>query len=480
MASVREELLCPICLEVFTNPVTLTCGHNFCWNCIANVLNTRLTRFYTCPQCRKRFRSRPVLTKNTTLDNIARQFTCPNPASVCCTYCDPPVTAVKTCLQCETSLCNRHLQNHNQTVVHHLMDCAVSLPSKKCPIHNRIRGYYYTMDATCICLVCRYSEKYRRLPIQPLDVAEYKKRKTLQKLRGILKIKADETIRRIMNLKKNIEKVQRQAGDQAETLTGEALVTRAQQISRVTDQIMELEKEKQQLEWKTFWVSEVYKEVDPIQFLEDVAIDDDDFGLLDALSNIGPLACHLFDATARVKKWWIPTQNPADIWLDVTTASNNLLVSDSRKTITYSDMLQPHPETSARFEQNQVMSINMFSSGRHYWDVACSQTGDWMIGVCYPSMDKKGKKSFLGCNSRSWCLRRRDNEFWVQHDTRCLTVPPLTSFNYIRVSLNCKVGQLTFHSLGSSITHLYTYNVVFTEALHAAFTIFSGWLQIRN
>ncbi|CAM5098218.1 unnamed protein product [Natator depressus] len=33
--SLQEEATCPICLEYFTHPVTLECGHNFCRACIA-------------------------------------------------------------------------------------------------------------------------------------------------------------------------------------------------------------------------------------------------------------------------------------------------------------------------------------------------------------------------------------------------------------------------------------------------------------
>ncbi|XP_069610710.1 E3 ubiquitin/ISG15 ligase TRIM25-like [Ranitomeya imitator] len=481
MASVREELLCPICLEIFTSPVTLLCGHNFCWNCISHALDRRASSLYTCPQCRKTFRSRPVLTKNTTLDNIARLFASPKVASVYCTYCEPLIPAIKTCLQCETSMCSRHLQHHNRSVEHDLMDCNVSLHDKKCPIHNKILGYYCPMNATCICVSCCLSGEYRGLPVEPLNVAHDKKKEMLQKLLSILSTKTEDTKRRVMNLQ-NIQRVLRKVDNQGETLPGGTLMTE-KKMSHVTNQIMELEREKQQLEIKTFWVVELSRQMDPIYFLEDVAIDSEDCTEtlhLDTALITGTAPKYLLDIASKAKKWWFPNQRPAYVILNVNTAASNLLVSDHQKAITYMDMHQPRPETPERFEQNQILSVNMFSSGRHYWDVECSQVGDWMIGVCYATMDRKGKKSFLGCNSRSWCLRRRDNEFWVQHDTRCVHLPHVTSCNYVRVSLNCKVGQLTFHSVGCSIRHLYTYNIVFTEPLHAAFTLFSGGLAIRD
>uniref|UniRef100_A0A668UQ71 RING-type domain-containing protein n=1 Tax=Oreochromis aureus TaxID=47969 RepID=A0A668UQ71_OREAU len=30
----EDQFLCSICLDVFTDPVSIPCGHNFCKNCI--------------------------------------------------------------------------------------------------------------------------------------------------------------------------------------------------------------------------------------------------------------------------------------------------------------------------------------------------------------------------------------------------------------------------------------------------------------
>ncbi|XP_039656393.1 nuclear factor 7, brain-like [Perca fluviatilis] len=43
-----EDLTCPVCLTIFTDPVTLLCGHSFCRGCITAVLSTQPQ----CPQCR--------------------------------------------------------------------------------------------------------------------------------------------------------------------------------------------------------------------------------------------------------------------------------------------------------------------------------------------------------------------------------------------------------------------------------------------
>ncbi|XP_053902726.1 zinc finger protein RFP-like [Malaclemys terrapin pileata] len=51
-ASLQEEASCPICLEYFTEPVTLECGHNFCRACISQCWEGSTTAI-SCPQCRE-------------------------------------------------------------------------------------------------------------------------------------------------------------------------------------------------------------------------------------------------------------------------------------------------------------------------------------------------------------------------------------------------------------------------------------------
>ncbi|KAL4605004.1 E3 ubiquitin-protein ligase RNF168 [Arapaima gigas] len=47
----RADCLCPVCLEIFLEPVTLPCGHTFCKPCF---LETVDKTSLTCPLCRKR------------------------------------------------------------------------------------------------------------------------------------------------------------------------------------------------------------------------------------------------------------------------------------------------------------------------------------------------------------------------------------------------------------------------------------------
>uniref|UniRef100_A0A8C3I6T4 Uncharacterized protein n=1 Tax=Chrysemys picta bellii TaxID=8478 RepID=A0A8C3I6T4_CHRPI len=50
--SLQDELSCPICLEYFTDPVSIECGHNFCRACISQCWE-KLEPNFSCPQCRE-------------------------------------------------------------------------------------------------------------------------------------------------------------------------------------------------------------------------------------------------------------------------------------------------------------------------------------------------------------------------------------------------------------------------------------------
>ncbi|XP_075768886.1 zinc finger protein RFP-like isoform X3 [Pelodiscus sinensis] len=49
--SFQDEVTCPICLEYFTDPVSIECGHSFCRACLSRCWGESEPNF--CPQCRE-------------------------------------------------------------------------------------------------------------------------------------------------------------------------------------------------------------------------------------------------------------------------------------------------------------------------------------------------------------------------------------------------------------------------------------------
>lgn len=47
----EEDLTCPVCCDIFKDPILLPCSHSFCRNCLKRCWDSRLRG---CPVCRKR------------------------------------------------------------------------------------------------------------------------------------------------------------------------------------------------------------------------------------------------------------------------------------------------------------------------------------------------------------------------------------------------------------------------------------------
>jgi hypothetical protein len=50
-SSIRKLIECPICFEVFINPITLCCGHTVCMKCIKGILGDKKDNLIKCPLC---------------------------------------------------------------------------------------------------------------------------------------------------------------------------------------------------------------------------------------------------------------------------------------------------------------------------------------------------------------------------------------------------------------------------------------------
>ncbi|XP_073505500.1 E3 ubiquitin/ISG15 ligase TRIM25-like [Phyllobates terribilis] len=172
-------------------------------------------------------------------------------------------------------------------------------------------------------------------------------------------------------------------------------------------------------------------------------------------------------------------QDPADILLDVNTADNNLLISDDLKTATWTEKSQKRPKTAERFQYHpQVMSRRGFTSGRHYWDVDRSRSGWWTVGMCYPSIDSRGRQSDIGENKESWSLYEECNQYSVRHDSKMIPLPHRISSDRVRICLDYEAGQLSFYELCDPIRHLHTFTATFTEPLHAALYVMGNSIKI--
>uniref|UniRef100_A0A8C5QUN9 Uncharacterized protein n=1 Tax=Leptobrachium leishanense TaxID=445787 RepID=A0A8C5QUN9_9ANUR len=542
MASVdlRDELTCSICLSIYTHPVTLTCGHSFCRTCIGDVLDTQVgSGAYKCPECRAEFKERPTLVKNTGLRNIADSFRSTYPEEeeevrIPCTYCDSPVPAAKTCVHCEASLCDKHLKKHSKSEEHVLTEPTTSLENRKCSVHKKVLEYYCCEDAACICVSCSLAGDHRGHQVETLNEASEKKKDTLRNILQKLTSQREEAENRVQSLEAIRRQVQKKAAGVTERVTAlirdikkqlEALEKRVlseisrqeEQVSlRVSDLIQQLEIKKEELSRKMGDIEELCDMSDPLTVLQglesdradycdaeedterhDIKVHDvEDVGLISETLHSG-----LTGIMSRVMRWHRVPEAPdmlldvntapdmlldvntaSDMLLDVNTASNDVSLSEDLKTVSWSEIDQSRPETQERFQNYaHILSTSSFSSGRHYWEVEGNESGYWGVGVVYPSMKRKGKRSRIGDNNKSWGLwRRYDNNYSVRHNNKSIQFPHPLSCCRIGIFLDYEAGRLSFYELCDPIRHLHTFTAAFTEPLLAGFGVGKdiSWLRI--
>ncbi|XP_063290555.1 E3 ubiquitin/ISG15 ligase TRIM25-like [Pelobates fuscus] len=540
-ADLRYELTCSICLNIYTDPVTLTCGHSFCRICIGDMLGAQdRSKYYTCPECQVKFPKRPSLERNKALCKMVENFLCVHPekekVKVFCTYClHTQIPAAKTCLLCEASLCDTHLKVHIKSAEHVLIEPTISLENIKCSIHRKVLEYYCCEDAACICVSCSLAGEHRGHQVETLIEASEKKKDELRDILEKLTSKREEAEKRFQNLQELRREVQEKAAGVTKRVTAmirgireeldvlekrvhTAISREEEQVSlRVSDIIQQLEMKKEELSRKIGHIEELCKMTDPLTVLqgwkshssdycdteegdnadrerEDIKVcasrhlntDEISVTLHKGLAGLVTGIKRLLNVRADellvmniASGTLLDVHNASHMLLDVETASNNVAILDDFKTASWSEISQCRSETPKRFQFYQVLSSGSFSSGRHYWEVEGSKSGGWRVGMAYPSIDRKGDKSGLGNNNQSWCLEWLDNKYSLRHNSKITSLPHRSESQRLMIYLDYNSGRLSFYELSDCIKHLHTFTATFTEPLHVGCRVFmNSWVSI--
>ncbi|XP_058496810.1 E3 ubiquitin/ISG15 ligase TRIM25-like [Solea solea] len=169
-----EIICCPICLELLKNSVTIPCGHSYCMKCIKAFWDTEDDRMiYSCPLCRQTFRRRSKLMKSIMLAALVKKLKpaledtlaedCyAGPEDVACDVCmERKLKALKTCLNCVASVCEKHLQLHYESspyMKHQLVEPSKKLQENICSYHNKVMKMFCRTDQLFICYLCSVDE----------------------------------------------------------------------------------------------------------------------------------------------------------------------------------------------------------------------------------------------------------------------------------------------------------------------------------
>ena len=149
LLKLEEQLTCPVCLDLYTNPKTLPCLHSFCEACIERFPQDKEgeTYYLSCPTCRHRTElpgggagAFPVAF---TLNNLKEIYSLlkkvSDPQQVTCDNCTT-ANATGYCKDCSKFLCQKCIDAHKlwPPIAHHqMMDLSVvaasasQLPSAK-------------------------------------------------------------------------------------------------------------------------------------------------------------------------------------------------------------------------------------------------------------------------------------------------------------------------------------------------------------
>ncbi|XP_056406210.1 E3 ubiquitin-protein ligase TRIM39-like [Hyla sarda] len=477
------------------DPTRLRCGHNY-GKSIDDVLDTlEGSRDYTCPECGEKLHGgperseiRPVIGDN----------------NIFCTDCTfSPLPAVISCLNCDASLCDKHLRVHSKSEEH-----VFTKLNFMCSTHKKPVAFYCSKDAACICVTCALSEEHEGHEVEPLTEASDKRKEKLRNVVEELDRNKKATEERVEDLQKYLRTAQEKVSGITESVVALFRDTRKQLDAlehKILEDIANQEKRARasvcqvihELEMKIDNLSRDIKDIEelctmaqPLPVLQrwetvrhdtgDIkeAVKEDrsdvDIGLISVTVHTA-----LSDVVTNVKRAFYVQQTP-DIVLNVNTASNDLHITADLKSASGSEFKQNCPKLPERFQHNQVLGIRSFCSGRHFLEVETCPAGNWRLGMSYPSIARKGYHSLIGHSNKSWGLCRYLNQYFVIHDRHVIPVGHKPLSQRLGIFLDYEAGRLSFYELCDPIRHLHTYTATFTEALYLILGVYAGWLRIRN
>ncbi|CAI9607073.1 unnamed protein product, partial [Staurois parvus] len=260
LSDLRREMECPVCIDILSDPTTLMCGHNFCMKCIETALDNQNKNNFFCPVCKQIYISRPKLKINYSLRKVARyfksRFSKLKTGELNCAYCiEDPGVAVKSCLLCEASLCDEHLNVHSKKEEHILIEPTTSFKERKCSIHNKVLEHYCADEDVYVCSLCCIYGDHKGHQVEMVTEAAEKKKNDLRNVQEDLACKK----MKIEDLLKSVTEAQRFSdteliGKLVEALElqvpGDTSTREGQASFSVSDLIQKAEEKKNQLSQK--------------------------------------------------------------------------------------------------------------------------------------------------------------------------------------------------------------------------------------
>ncbi|GCB65700.1 hypothetical protein scyTo_0009990 [Scyliorhinus torazame] len=170
-----EETICPICLDFFTDPVILDCGHNFCRSCISQCWEKEIN---SCPECREEFPERNFRA-NRALANLTEK-------------------ARKVKLNPKEKFSKLHCEEHQEEL-----------------------KLFCETDKKLICLICRDSREHKSHSFLPIKEAVEIHKDQLKSFLDSLTVKKSAVLETEQKQKRKISEVREQSSSLQTHITSE-------------------------------------------------------------------------------------------------------------------------------------------------------------------------------------------------------------------------------------------------------------------
>ncbi|XP_039668810.1 E3 ubiquitin-protein ligase TRIM39-like [Perca fluviatilis] len=519
--SSEDQFLCSICLDVFTDPVTILCGHNFCKNCINEHWNTNDQ--YLCPMCNKVFNIRPELHVNTFISEMVAQFKqsaqqkassssseqqVSKPGEVPCDVCTgTKLKALKSCLVCLVSYCETHLEPHltvSRLKRHQLIDPVENLEGRMCTKHDKPLELFCKTDQTCVCMLCTVLD-HKKHDVVPLKEGYEGKKAELGKTEAEIQQMIQKRRLKIQEIKHSVDLSEEDAD--REIAEGVQVFTSLKEsVERGLNELINTIKEKQKTTEKQAeaFIKELEQEISELMKrsteVEQVLRSEDHLHLLQSVQSLNiqqppptkdwtevsirpssyegtvvKAVVQLEETLSKEMKKLLEAelkrvqQYAVDVTLDPDTAHPKLILSYDGKQVNHGGVRKNLPDNPERFSNCvNVLGKQSFSSGRFYFEVQVKGKTNWTLGVARESINRKGDITVSPQNGYWIIVLRNGNEYKAAADPSVLLSlksPP----QKVGVFVDYEEGLVSFYDVDAAALIYSFTGCSFTEKLFPYF-----------
>ncbi|XP_072553404.1 E3 ubiquitin/ISG15 ligase TRIM25-like [Salminus brasiliensis] len=535
----EQELSCAICLQLYDDPVSLPCGHSYCLACVQSSQKSEQPGGQPrCPECRKEYSGLETLLRNFKLNGIVEGyrmamsgggFKAGNSVVPCDQCLDGAEPAAKTCLHCETSLCEAHLKRHQErhrSKGHVLVEPLPNLDQRKCPEHRRELEFLCLHDRSFLCNECVIEGKHNDHEVQMFEAAKSDLRRVVEGLEKATSDRLQMTevlLRRAQESGRisetNAEMISARATELLDNIAAQISAYKERMRNLVEDELHEYEKA-----WQaSVSILKEYKQ----QFSDAQRSANDllssspcDFLFLQLYVQLEPQLRQAASVTVPGLPAPQPTDtkrlrtslstdafrteltqllqslhslmNPLELSFNPASLHPSLILSTDFLTVKHWSGGKPSYGSGDQGERfttvAQVMCSQGLSRGNHMWMVEVGTGSMWSIGVCYASIPRKGDHSRMGHNALSWRLQWKNKKLTACHDSVSITVTdaPVVPPKRLEVVLDYDGGTLAYYSVAvkGRKQHLHTFRAMFRETVYPVFGLHSAtdesWITLLN